>query len=60
MPVHVVLAGEWQAAQTTGVYSLAGCTVGPGFEFTDFQLLRDNLGPARLKAEKDPEASPFL
>jgi predicted cupin superfamily sugar epimerase len=36
--VHVVRAGEWQAAQTIGAYTLVGCTVGPGFEFDDFEL----------------------
>jgi uncharacterized protein len=38
-PVHVIAAGEWQAARTTGAYTLVGCTVGPGFEFEDFRLL---------------------
>jgi predicted cupin superfamily sugar epimerase len=60
MPVHVVEAGEWQAARSTGVYSLAGCTVGPGFEFADFQLLRDSLGPQKKAAEADPVTARFL
>ena len=41
-PVHVVLAGEWQAAQSLGDYTLVGCTVGPGFEFADFSMLSDD------------------
>ena len=40
-PVHTVPAGWWQAARTTGEYTLVGCTVGPGFEFADFALLDD-------------------
>lgn len=40
-PVAVVPAGCWQAARTTGEYTLVGCTMAPGFEFKDFQLLRD-------------------
>jgi len=36
-PVHVVPAHTWQAARSTGAYTLVGCTVGPGFEFEDFQ-----------------------
>ena len=40
-PSIVVPAGTWQAARTTGVYTLVGCTVGPGFEFADFSLLAD-------------------
>ena len=39
--VAVIAAGEWQAARTTGDYTLVGCTVGPGFDFSDFTLLRD-------------------
>lgn len=37
-PTVVVPAGTWQAAQSTGAYTLVGCTVGPGFEFADFSL----------------------
>src|SRR5262245_2387800 len=40
-PVHVVAADVWQAARTLGAYTLVGCTVGPGFEYEDFQMLRD-------------------
>lgn len=36
--VHVVPARAWQAARPLGAYALAGCTVGPGFEFEDFEL----------------------
>lgn len=39
LPVCVVPAGCWQAARPTGAYSLVGCTVGPGFEFEDFEML---------------------
>jgi predicted cupin superfamily sugar epimerase len=37
-PVWTVPAGQWQAARSTGDYTLAGCTVGPGFDFRDFAL----------------------
>lgn len=36
--VHVIRAGEWQAARPLGEYTLVGCTVGPGFEFADFEM----------------------
>jgi len=39
-PVFVVPADHWQSARTTGSYTLVGCTVGPGFDFEDFLLLR--------------------
>jgi predicted cupin superfamily sugar epimerase len=41
-PVVVVPAGFWQAARSTGGYSLVGCTVGPGFAFEDFALATDD------------------
>jgi uncharacterized protein len=40
-PTVAVPAGWWQAARSTGEYTLVGCTVGPGFEFQDFILARD-------------------
>ena len=39
--VAVIPAGVWQAARSRGEYSLVGCTVGPGFEFADFQFTSD-------------------
>lgn len=35
----VVPAGNWQAAQPISDDALAGCTVAPGFEFEDFELI---------------------
>jgi len=31
--------GGWQAARPLGEYSFLGCTVAPGFEFQDFEML---------------------
>lgn len=41
-PVHVIPAGHWQAARSTGAYSLVACAVGPGFDFADFAMLADH------------------
>src|SRR5699024_10098739 len=30
-PVEVIAADTWQAAESTGLYTLVSCTVGPGF-----------------------------
>jgi predicted cupin superfamily sugar epimerase len=38
-PVLVVPANAWQAARSTGAYTLVGCTVAPGFEFQYFRML---------------------
>ncbi len=44
-PVHVVPAGWWQGARPLGAYTLVGCTVGPGFDFADFELLNVEVRP---------------
>ena len=38
---QVVPAGYWQAAESSGDYTLVGCTVTPGFDFADFRMLKD-------------------
>jgi len=35
---YVVPAGKWFGCYSDGDYSFVGCTVSPGFEFTDFEL----------------------
>jgi uncharacterized protein len=53
-PVQPVPAGHWQAARSTGDYSLVGCTVGPGFDYRDFALAADQPdAPTRLRAAPD-------
>ena len=37
-PQVVVPAHAWQTAETLGAWTLVGCTVAPGFEFTGFEL----------------------
>ena len=37
-PQFIVPTGHWQAARTTGDYTLVSCTVSPGFEFSGFTL----------------------
>jgi len=44
-PQHVVPAGEWQMARSLGDYTLVGCTVAPGFEFSKFELAPENFRP---------------
>jgi predicted cupin superfamily sugar epimerase len=33
----------WQRAYSTGRYSLVGCTVAPGFEFDDFEMIEQEV-----------------
>ncbi|MGY3449464.1 cupin domain-containing protein [Bradyrhizobium sp. USDA 4353] len=37
-PQAVVPTHAWQAAESTGDWTLVGCTVAPGFEFSGFEL----------------------
>ena len=45
----VVPPGVWQAARSLGEYTLVQCTVGPGFDFADFAMLRDSAERQKLK-----------
>jgi predicted cupin superfamily sugar epimerase len=44
-PQAVVPAGAWQAAESLGVWTLVGCTVAPGFEFSGFELAPKDWTP---------------
>jgi uncharacterized protein len=37
-PQAIVPAYAWQTAETLGAWTLVGCTVAPGFEFSGFEL----------------------
>jgi len=37
-PQAIVPAGVWQSAESLGAWTLVGCTVAPGFEFSGFEL----------------------
>ncbi|MFK7744159.1 MAG: cupin domain-containing protein [Roseobacter sp.] len=37
-PQIIVPENHWQAARTTGAYTLVSCTVSPGFQFDGFTL----------------------
>ncbi len=44
-PQYVVEKHVWQTAVTTGAWSLVGCSVAPGFEFTNFELAPVDWSP---------------
>jgi predicted cupin superfamily sugar epimerase len=44
-PQIVVPADAWQTAQSLGAYTLVGCTVAPGFEFSRFELAPQGWSP---------------
>jgi len=59
-PVHVVPSGCWQTAETSGDYTLVGCTVGPGFDFADFELLRDRHAERARLVARHPQSARWL
>ena len=44
-PQIVVPAHAWQSAQSLGEWTLAGCTVAPGFEFRGFETAPEGWTP---------------
>jgi predicted cupin superfamily sugar epimerase len=57
---HVVLAGTWQAAAPISDTVLVGCSVGPGFEFDDFELIEPGSDQAKQIQSLDPTMSKFI
>lgn len=45
-PQAVVPPGHWQRAKSLGGWTLVGCTVAPGFEFSTFEIAADGFEPS--------------
>ena len=43
----VITAGSWFSMTSSGIYSLIGCTVSPGFDYKDFELAPKNWAPSK-------------
>jgi predicted cupin superfamily sugar epimerase len=56
----VVAAHDWQAARSSGDYTLVGCTVAPGFVFDDFTMLSDVPALADSVRTQHPDAARFI
>lgn len=59
-PVQVVPGGCWQAARSLGEYTLVGCSVGPGFEFSEFSLLADAPDELALVRDRFPNLAALI
>jgi uncharacterized protein len=57
---RVVPAGMWQAAEPITDACLVGCSVAPGFEFSDFTLIDSDSEEARLLVSIDPELIRYI
>jgi len=45
-PQGIVPADAWQCAESSGDWTLVGCTVAPGFEFAGFEMASADFAPA--------------
>jgi uncharacterized protein len=45
VPQAIVPAQAWQAAESSGDWTLVGCTVAPGFEFAKFEMAPKGWAP---------------
>ncbi len=45
LPQHVIPTGWWQQARSLGDWTLVGCTVSPGFEFSGFEMAQEGWEP---------------
>jgi predicted cupin superfamily sugar epimerase len=59
-PVRIVPADAWQAARCAAGYTLVSCTVGPGFEFADFEMLRDRATDVRRLTTAHPHLASLV
>jgi predicted cupin superfamily sugar epimerase len=59
-PTWVVPASHWQAARTTGDYTRVGCAMGPGFEFEEFTLMRDDPETSAKLRARHPELAELI
>ena len=46
-PQAVVPADWWQTARSLGDWTLVGCTVAPGFDFSQFELAEPGWEPGK-------------
>lgn len=59
-PRAVVPAGWWQAAEAVTDFAYVGATVGPGFDFRDFQFARDDTTVANTIRRLRPDCVRLL
>ncbi len=57
---YVIPAGTWQAAEPISDAVLAGCSVAPGFEFSDFTLMDPGSQDAKRLIAIAPEMARFV
>ena len=57
---HIIPAGYWQAAVPMKDRVLVGCSVAPGVEFEDFELIDPESDVAKTLLSMDPGLSKLI
>lgn len=57
---HIIPAGLWQAAEPIADEVLVGCSVAPGFEYTDFILIEQNTTALQRLNKVAPQLGRFI
>lgn len=57
---HVVHANKWQAAEPLSGTVLVGCSVAPGFEYSDFKIIDSSTYEGKRLISIDPGMVRFL
>ena len=57
---YVIPAGIWQAAEPISDTVLMGCSVAPGFEFSDFTLIDPDSDEAKVLTSASPDMVRFI
>ncbi|MBC8319477.1 MAG: cupin domain-containing protein [Bacteroidetes bacterium] len=53
LPQVTIRANHWFASETTGNFSLVGCTVSPGFDFSDFEIAERQMLISQFDEHRD-------
>lgn len=48
-PQAIIAANQWQAAESLGAFTLVGCTVAPGFDFSAFEMAPPGWAPGKVE-----------
>ena len=57
---HCVKGSNWQSAYSHGPYSFVGCTVGPGFNFDDFEMMTHYKETMTAVLSKYPKLEKYM
>ncbi len=55
-PQAVVPVNAWQSAKPLGRFTLVGCTVAPGFEFSSFEMAKPGWKPGEYSPDQNGNA----